>query len=203
MIIAAIKHWYDALNSDSVEITLTQNVVSSATANIIINYDYLDADPNTTCAVMNPTGSLTTSATITINANSYTVCFDDTASGYGIYHEKLMLHEFGHVFGMDDWPWPGTCSSYPGETVMAIVCQVNDSGGTSSPAITACDNTEIETIYASATGCGSGQGGGDGCGECTINDDCAEGDFCTSDGCCLYEGGDGCGECVDDPGVSP
>jgi len=166
----ALSAWYDALAGlPSVDISTTFPG-SEYSSNVVVDYASLDRD--TACGETFPDHALTTSATITINSTS--ICTDNTQAAYQNFFYKLMLHEFGHLFGLGDYDQGSPCSSYPGLTVMAQMCNADDSGGGVPLSPTYCDYTEVVSIYYGTDDptCGEPGGGcGGGCNGCDCEDD--------------------------------
>jgi hypothetical protein len=90
-----------------------------------------------------------------------------------------MLHEVGHTMGLRDAAIdtsnPNCGGQTSGATVMNAVCNHNDTGGMMPTAVTACDNTQVntETLYPAGP-----------CYDCSIFGECVEdngGTFPTGD----------------------
>src|SRR5947209_2429498 len=80
---------------------------------------------------------------------------DPSKPGYSTIITKLLLHEMGHLMGLDH-PFvpPDPCNQSKGATVMNFACGINDIGGNLPTAVTAaCDQNAInsESIYPPIT----------------------------------------------------
>ena len=115
---AASSAWDTALENNFVSISLIGVGEETGDSSVIVSYAALT--PNTTCARTTPTDTTDDSSAI-IRINSSSLCLNSAGSGYGTIFQKLMTHELGHVFGLDDVTFPSPCSSYANLTVMGQV----------------------------------------------------------------------------------
>ncbi|HKQ99388.1 MAG TPA: Calx-beta domain-containing protein, partial [Pyrinomonadaceae bacterium] len=79
---------------------------------------------------------------------------DPSQAGYSTIVTKLILHEMGHLMGLDHPAVPANlCDQPDGATVMNYSCGVNDQGNNIPTTIPACDQNTInsETIYQPIT----------------------------------------------------
>jgi len=75
---------------------------------------------------------------------------DPGQTGYGTVVMKLILHEMGHLMGLDHPAVPANiCDQPDGATVMNYACGINDQGNNIPTTVSACDQNAInsETIY--------------------------------------------------------
>jgi hypothetical protein len=93
------------------------------------------------------------SATITYDPNNTfpgtgTLIADPTQPGYSTIVMKLILHEMGHLMGLDH-PADAPCAQLDNGSVLNYACGINDQGNKIPTMVSACDQTTInsETIY--------------------------------------------------------
>jgi hypothetical protein len=83
-----------------------------------------------------------------------TLIADPSQPGYSTVIMKLILHEMGHLMGLDHPAVPANvCDQPDGATVMNFACGINDQGNNLPTAVTTCDQNTInsETIYPPIT----------------------------------------------------
>ncbi|MDT5060031.1 MAG: hypothetical protein QOH63_490, partial [Acidobacteriota bacterium] len=114
-------------------------------------------------AVFNATYDGTTlavkSGTITYDPNntfpnSTQLIADPTRPGYSTVVMKLVLHEMGHLMGLDHPFIPADpCDQPDGATVLNYACGINDQGNNIPTTVSACDQSTInsESIYPPIT----------------------------------------------------
>jgi len=167
-------------------ITIWANEISDLAIKIPLSATPLPADANATILAASIPGSpnagavtayTSTSATTTINTTSNSI--DPYQSAYATFITKLILHEYGHIFGMADVYQPAPCNQYADQSVMDQICNVGSSLDDYGQGIplqpTTCDATRVISNYLAAPGCSVG-----GC-------DCASGYKCCS-GTCITNG---------------
>ncbi|HEV7373446.1 MAG TPA: DUF4214 domain-containing protein [Pyrinomonadaceae bacterium] len=99
------------------------------------------------------------SATITYDPNntfpgSAQLIADPARSGYSTVVMKLVLHEMGHLMGLDHPFVPADpCDQPDGATVLNYACGINDQGNNIPTTVSACDQSTInsESIYPPIT----------------------------------------------------
>ncbi|HEX8890162.1 MAG TPA: DUF4214 domain-containing protein [Pyrinomonadaceae bacterium] len=104
------------------------------------------------------TGTVKT-GTITYDPNntfpgSNTLIADPSQPGYSTIVMKLLLHEMGHLMGLDHPSVPADpCDQPDGATVMNFACGINDNGNNIPTTVSSCDQNTInsETIYPQIT----------------------------------------------------
>jgi hypothetical protein len=104
------------------------------------------------------TGTVKT-GTITYDPNntfpgSNTLIADPSQPGYSTVVMKLLLHEMGHLMGLDHPAVPAnSCDQPDGATVMNFACGINDIGNNIPTTVSTCDQNAInsESIYPPIT----------------------------------------------------
>jgi hypothetical protein len=99
------------------------------------------------------------SATITYDPNntfpgSTQLIADPARPGYSTVVMKLVLHEMGHLMGLDHPFVPADpCDQPDGATVLNYACGINDQGNNIPTTVSACDQSTInsESIYPPTT----------------------------------------------------
>lgn len=118
-----------------------------------------------------------TDITFYFGADQYWNYFD--YPGWISVLRKTAIHELAHTFGLRDQyainPNDQSCGSeVQGESIMNMICAVNDQFGWLPDTITACDLNAMINLYNQVAAGTGGSGGGPGCGYTTIEYDTVE-----------------------------
>lgn len=158
---SALSDWFgqSGLTSNNITMTTTATDPGATSQNTIRIVNDPSESPNNvanTSTNVNSNGQ-TFNATIAFNAsfmiNATTPAYNPNIPSAGVFVDKIIDHELGHVFGEDDNPvptdpttgQPNQCLQAAGANVMNGYCGTNDTGngGVDPASVTPCDNTAV------------------------------------------------------------
>jgi hypothetical protein len=152
---AAASEWSRANSLNNSKVSFVEDTTGQ---NFALTFQ-TGALPQGNPAVFNATYDAATglikTATITYDPNntfpgSSVLVADPAQPGYGTIVMKLVLHEMGHLMGLDHPAVPvNVCDQPDGATTLNYACGINDQGNNIPTTVPACDQNSInsESIY--------------------------------------------------------